>query len=215
MDPYSTQLLMMNHVQQLSGAFVEHIRSILFALAFIVLGLICAEIAKYASRLLLGWLRWDSLSARMGLTAVLGKYRPDVTPLTAAAGAVFWFTLLSFGMRALVIADLAPLAGWGQAYFDFLPSAGQAAAVLLLGWWLAGLLGRLVLRLREHALTLLVSGLVRVLALGASAYYALLALGLDQDFVRLLVLIACAGAVLALAWQGPKRAAYREIIRVN
>jgi small-conductance mechanosensitive channel len=215
MDPYSTQLLMLNQVQQLSGAFVEHIRSILFALAFIVLGLVCAEVAKYLSRLLLRWLRWEPLSARMGLTSLLGKYRPDVTPVTAAAEAVFWFTLLCFGMQALVISDFAPLLAWGQAYFDFLPSAGQAVVALLVGWWLAGVLGRLVLRLREHALTLLVSGLVRVLVLGVCGYYALSALGLDQDFIRPLVLIACAGAVLALAWPGSKRPVYREIIRVN
>lgn len=215
MDPYSTQMLMINQMQQISGVFVEHIRSILFALAFVVLGLICAEIAKYASRLLLRWLRWEPLSAWMGLTSLLAKHRPDLTPIAAAAGAVFWFTFASFVMKALVISDLAPLLAWGQAYFDFLPAAGLAAVWLLLGWWLAGLLGRLFLSLQEQTLTLLASGLVRVLVLGVCGYYALRALGLDQDFIRPLVLIVCAGAVLGLVWQGAKQPVYREIIRVK
>ncbi|MEW6516596.1 MAG: hypothetical protein AB1439_06835 [candidate division FCPU426 bacterium] len=215
MDPYSTQLLMMNQIQQLSGTFVDHIRSILFALAFIVLGLICAEVAKYLSQLLLRWLRWERLSARLGLTALLQRYRADWAPVAAAAEAVFWFTFLTFGMKALIISGLPLLAAWGQIYFDLLPAAGKAAVVLLAGWWLAGLLGRMVLRLSEHARAVLVSELMRILILGTSGYYALLTLGVDADFVRPLVLIVCAGAVLAQAWPGARSSAYRETVRVK
>ncbi len=217
MDPYSTQMLMMNQIQHLSSGFIEHIRSVLFALSLVILGLIVAEIVKYLAVALLRLLRWDRFSRWIGLSRVLARVRGDVSPATATGEAVFWLVLLSFSMKALIISDIHVLMGWGQIYFDLLPAVGNAAVILLAARVLSVWLGALILLLVEQQTTFLAAGLTRALVLCLGVYFALLQLGVESNLAQPLILILFGGAALAgaLAWSRDRAGLYREVIRVG
>lgn len=216
MDPYSTQMLMMNQIQHLSSGFVEHIRSVLFALSLVILGLIVAEIVKYLAVAILRLLRWDRFSRWIGLSRLVAKVRGDVSSATATGETIFWLVLLSFFMKALIISDIHALAGLGQVYFDLLPAVFSAAGVMLAAWAIAVWLGALILLLVEQQTALLAAGLIRALTLSLGLYFALLQLGVEDRLAQLLILILFGGAVLAgaLAWSHNRGAGYREVVRV-
>jgi len=217
MDPYSTQMLMLNQLGHLSSTFIDHIRSILFALSLLVLGLIVAEIAKYISTAILRGLRWDRLSDWMGLTRILGKVRADVSPSSLTGEVLFWVILLSFFMKSLILTEINTLSWIGRSYFDNCGSVWQAILLMLVTWMISQWLGRLVLLIVENVAAFLAAGITRILILSVGTYAALLTLGLDRNLVLPLIMILFAGALLALVLPGAWKQGqgYRRIVRIN
>jgi len=217
MDPVSTQMVVMNQIGQWSSAFMEHVRSALLALVIFILGLLAAEVARFAGAALLRILRWDAFCERTGAAAALHKVRPDVTPSTAAGGVLFWFTLFSFFMQALKRLDIAWLSNFGRVYFDFLPAFFQTLGILLVAWVLALWLARLILLVVEHPAGFLGAGLVQALVLSLGLYSGLVTLGVQRELAQPLILILLAAAVfgVALAWALNRNALFRPVVRVR
>jgi hypothetical protein len=217
MDPYSTQMLVLNQLGHLSSSFIEHIRSILFALSLLVLGLIVAEVVKYLSAFLLRLFRWDLFSHWIGLTRVLGKVRADVKSSTATSEAIFWLILLSFFMKALILSDINSLSWIGLVYFDNLGTVFQATGILLVFLVLSRWLAQCILLLVENEAALLAASMTRVLVLALGLFSALQTLRVDRSVALPMVLILLGGAILALAlhWAFSRKQQYRQIIRIE
>lgn len=217
MDPYSVQMMLMNQVGRLSELFVDQVRSILFALALFILGLMVSEIIKYLSLGLLRLLRWDALARRLGWAAVLQKYRADVSPSEAVSELFFWVALLSFLMKSLQRLDVLWLSRLGDQYFSLLPGLFGAAALLLGAWILARWLGRFVHMAVAHPTALLAGGLAQAVVFTLGLYFALLAVGLDPNLVQPMVLIILGGTVFGLAWGWAhhREKLFRTVVRVQ
>jgi hypothetical protein len=218
MDPYSAQMLMMQQIGQLSGTVVEHVRSVLMALSWVILGLVVAEAVKFLALVLLRWSRWDRLCSAVGWTQVLHKIRPDLTPVAATSRFLFWFSFFSFFMKALEKVGFSSIDWLGKAYFDLLPSVIQAAAILLTAGLLALVSSRIMRLAAQPPLAALGASLIRVFILTLGLQAALMTLGFEKGLVQPLVLVFLAGWVLALvlSWaQNKGIPIYREVIRVN
>lgn len=217
MDPYSTQMMIMNQIGQLSGVFIEHVRSLLFALAIIIAGLIVSEIVKYAGVALLRVLQWDRFCAWIGLTRWMNKIRADVSPSHAAGTVLFWFLMVTFFMKALERTDLAWFSRMGGAYFEILPQAVNALLIMVAALVAANWLGRLILLSVEHTSAFPAAGMVRAMVMVFGLHGGLLALGLERSLVQPVALIMLSGTVLAVvltAVRQPGKAG-RRIIRVK
>lgn len=217
MDPYSTQLLMMNQIRQISGTFIEHIRSILFALLLIILGLIVSEIIKYLSGILLRLIRWDRFCLWIGLGQIFKKVRPDLTSTRITSEMLFWFTMLSFFMKSLMITDISWCIWLSRAYFDFLPTAFSAAVVIIITLTLSHWLAQMVFIVVENSIAVLASAIIRTIVLALGLNICLLKFGIEANLAYAVVLILFAGIVLAisLSWALNRGQTWREVIRVS
>lgn len=216
MDPYSTQMMIMNQIGQLSGVFIEHVRSVLFALAILIVGLIVSEIAKYAGIALLRVLQWDRFCAWIGLTRLMNKVRADVSPSHAAGTVLFWFLMLTFFMKALERTDLAWFSRLGDAYFEMLPKAFHALLIMAVALVVANWLARLLLLSVGHTSAFLAASMTRTMVIFFGLHSGLLALGWERSLVQPVVLIMLSGTVLAIALTAVRQPGKvnRRIIRV-
>lgn len=216
MDFSSVQLVVMNQIGQWASILVDQLRSALFALAVFILGLAVAELARTLGAQVLRAVRWDAFCERVGASAVLRKFRADVSPSTATAAGLFWIILISFFMKALERLDIAWLARLGRSYFEILPAAGKALVILLLAGWAACGLARLLLRAIEHPAAYLGAGLAQAVVFSLALYASLTTLGLDRGLAQPVALIALAAAAfaVALAWALNRHAWFQPVVRV-
>jgi len=216
MDALSAQLLTASQIGEWSSALLGGVRSLLFAVIVFVAGLVLAEVTKVLGVALLRLLRWDGLCDRVGLTAQLHRHRRDLTPSTLVGELLFWFILLSGAMQALQQLEIGWLAALGRAYFAILPLAAQAAVTLLVVWWLALALGRLILAVVDHPAAVLGAGLVQALTLSLGLFSALETLGVERtlSLPMTLVLLAAATLAIALGWAFHRTTLFRTTIRV-
>ncbi|MBN1594777.1 hypothetical protein JW933_02515 [candidate division FCPU426 bacterium] len=217
MDPYSTQMLMLNQLGHLSSSFIEYVRSVLFALVWLVVGLIVAEVSKHILAALLRVVRWDAMSSRLGLTRALGKIRTEVKPSQSVGEIAFWLILFSFFMKSLIISNINFLTGLGRAYFDNIGGIFQSLFVLLISLLLAQWIARLVCVLVEGAGALLAAGMGRALVVSLGIYASLHLLGWEKELLLPLVIVLFSGAQLALAlnWAFKSGKTYRQVIRIE
>ncbi|MCK5243227.1 hypothetical protein KAR34_12335 [bacterium] len=217
MDPYSTQMLMLNQLGQLGNSFVEHIRSVLIALVLIVVGLIVAEIAKHISVVLLRVFRWNRFSVWTGLTQIMQKVRADVNSAVLIGEFLFWLIFISFLMKAFIVTGINSVSGLGRVYFDHIGSVFQAALILALAGIISQWLAKAILLIVDHAAAWYASAIGRTLVLTLGAYTAILGLGVDRDLVLFMGLILFAGVMLALAlqWNRNVGSVYQHVVRVE
>ena len=216
MDPYSTQMVIMNQIGNLSELFIDQIRSLLVATAFFILGLIVAEVTKYVATGLFKVLRWDAWCERSGWGAVLARFRPGVSPSGAVGIGVFWVVLLSFLMFAFQRTEIGSLVALGRAYFEALPGVGEALAILILAGLIARGLGALLGQWPRRAAAPLLAGFGQSLVGAVAVAAALPRLGVAPGLANPMALILLAGAVLALvlAWTFRGEREFRARIRV-
>ncbi|MCD4813333.1 hypothetical protein K8S19_06530 [bacterium] len=217
MDPYSTQMLMMNQFNHITSVFVEHVGDLLVASVVIVVGLFVAEITKHLGGAILGLIRWNVFCNWLGITRIWNKFRADVVPAKATGEVLWWLVFVSFVMKALIITELASVAWIGRTYFEFLPLCFRGVFVLAAAYALAQGAARLIAFVVEKPGAVFAAGLVRILILSCGVYSTLLTLGWDQKFVlpAVLVLLGSAALTLALQWSLGKDRVGRQIIRVN
>jgi hypothetical protein len=217
MDPYSAQLLVMNQIGQWSAMFIDHVKMWLISLGIFILGLVAAEVFRSLATTLLRLIKFDAFCARRGWTAVWRRFRADVGPASALVQFIFWFTWLSFFMRALDRLDTAWLAWIGHVYFTYLPLVAAVLLIALAAGALAGFLGR-TLRLVSGAPGMLpAAALVQVLIYVVGGYYALTMLGVEASLATGLTLIVFGAAALGVVagWVIRPGRFLRPVIRVE
>ncbi len=217
MDPYSTQLMIMNYVSQAVAEFKFRGLAWGKAFALIVLGKLVADAVQWLLQKGLKALRWDDLCRTWGWTTWLTLGRVHVSPSEVVLGWAYWLTWLYFIMSGIVIMDVSWFSGLGQWYFTVLPMAAGAAAILAVTLIAAAGLGQWLRLGLQGPTALLVSTLVSggVVALGA--YYALVRLGVETALAQSLVWIVFGGVTLALVigWVLHSERFLRPVIRVE
>lgn len=215
MDPVSSKLLILNQLGAWSNDLLGWTRALVFALLVFVAGLFLAEVAKRLAVALLQAIRWDEHCERWGWSARLRRLRADAEPSSALGGVLFWVVLATGTMKALERLNSPWLLGLTRGYFELLPLAVQAAALLVLTAWLAWATGWLVLAATEHPAAVLTAGLVRTLVLSLGALRALETLRVERAVGLPLVLVLAGAAALAVAlgWALNRTALFRTVVR--
>jgi hypothetical protein len=217
MDPYTTQLLVLNQVSQWSHGFVDQLKSWLISLALVIAGLVVAEVAKFLAAVLLRLVRLDAWGGRIGLLRGLRFFRSDVAPTVAAGHLVFWLTWLTFFMKALERLDIGWLAWAGQMYFAYLPLSLEALLIMAACAWLARGLGAWLRYMLDGSAAFLAPPLLQALVVCLGAFYALEVLGVDHALAQPLVLILFGASALGLSvgWAIQPHRFSRPVIRVE
>ncbi len=175
---------------------------LLAMLTLVVLGLVVASLLRRAAVRVLRVTRFDTASARWGLTGALARLGIRQTPSVLVGEIVFWtFFLIGvlMGVDALempVAESLVTMLVW------FLPNLIVAVGVMLAGWLLANFLSQAALIAAVNAQVAgapLIAFAVRWMVLVFAGGAALTQLGIARQMVLLAFGIAFGGTVLALA----------------
>ena len=183
--------------------FLELLRrflpQVLAMLLIVVAGWVIATIAKFIVGRLVRLLKINALLERAGTTELLRKMNAPAIDRIAGR-LVFWIVWLAFlfsGMHALGFTGTELLAA---DLVRLVPKLGVAIVIVVAGvalsnfLWRAALLAAVKARLRSASL---IGGLVRVLALVATAAMAFEQLGIAQQVVQSVFVMAFGAVMLA------------------
>lgn len=132
MDFLVWQTAAVNFLNQFSREGLERIKLVLFALSWLLLGLILAEAAKRLTRWAWSRVGLDRVCRRLGWEEQMRKNYPAQACGTAAGEAVYWFFAVLFFMQALHKSEWGWPAALGGWYVEYLPHLGYALLLLAL-----------------------------------------------------------------------------------
>jgi hypothetical protein len=199
-------------IEQIVDALVQSWRNFASAFALFVPRLVAAAIifaggfvvsllARRAIQRLLGWLRFDRLSQRMGASEMLRV--ADMPPADVLLGKlVFWIVWIGFIVSAVDTLQFAPFQGLVHEFFRFVPRFLVALLVLALGFLTANFLWRATLLASVNAGlpgARLLSGGLRLLVIAIGVVMALEQLGLATTVVLTAFAITFGALMLGLA----------------
>jgi hypothetical protein len=199
-------------IEQIADALVQSWRNFATAFALFVPRLVAAAIifaggfvvsllARRAIQRLLGWLRFDRLSQRMGASEMLRV--SDMPPADVLLGKlVFWIVWIGFIVSAVDTLQFAPFQGLVHEFFRFVPRFLVSLLVLALGFLTANFLWRATLLASVNAGlpgARLLSGGLRLLVIAIGVVMALEQLGLATTVVLTAFAITFGALMLGLA----------------
>jgi hypothetical protein len=174
---------------------------VLATLSIVIAGWLIAALLRVATRWLLRWMRFDVLSERAGLAAVLRG--ADLPPASALAGSVvFWLALGGFVLSGIDVLGLRALQGLVEGFGEFVPRLVVALAILAVGLvvanfaWRATLLASVNARMPSPRL---LSNGVRLLILILAVAMALEQIAVAQTVVLTAFAIAFGAVMIGLA----------------
>jgi hypothetical protein len=174
---------------------------VLATLSIVIAGWLIAALLRVLTRWLLRWTRFDALSERMGLAAVLKS--ADLPAASVLAGAVvFWLVFLGFLLSGIDVLGLTALQGLVAGFGTFVPRLVVALAILAVGLvvanfaWRATLLAAVNARMASPRL---VSSAVRALILILAVAMALEQIAVAQTVVLTAFAIAFGALMAGLA----------------
>ena len=136
---------------------VVYLPRVLATLSIVIAGWLIAALLRVLTRWTLRWLRFDTLSERIGLAALLRG--ADLRPASALAGSVvFWLVFVGFLLSGIDVLGLTALQGLVLGFGAFVPRLIVALAILAVGFvvanfaWRATLLAAVNARMRRSLL---------------------------------------------------------------
>lgn len=123
----------------------QFLPNLLAMLVILILGVLVARLLRAVLVRFLTAIRFDSWSDRMGVTTLMRKGDLWAKPSLALGSILFWIMVivaLMMGMSALKIQAVDQLV---TQFFMYLPRAFSAILILIVGYVLAGFVGRAVL----------------------------------------------------------------------
>ena len=137
--------LVLEPLQEVFSAFKVFVPNLLAMLVILIVGIMLARFLKAVIVRFLLAIGFDSWSDRMGITTLMRKGDLWSKP-SRALGSIFFWTLiivvLMTGMSALKIHAIDRLV---EQFFQYLPRAFSGILILIIGYVLAGFVGRAVL----------------------------------------------------------------------
>lgn len=137
--------LILEPLAEIFRRFTEFLPNLLAMLIILIVGILLARLLRLLLVRLLKAVDFDSWSDRMGVTSILRKGDLWAKP-SMALGAIFLWALIIVvvmtGMSALKVHAIDQLV---DQFFLYLPRTFSAAAILLVGYVLAGFVSRAVL----------------------------------------------------------------------
>lgn len=180
---------------------VSYLPRVLATLTIVVAGWIIGALLRVATRWILRSLRFDALSERIGLAAMLRA--ADLPPASVLGGTVvFWLVFLGFVLSGIDVLGLTALQGLVVGFGAFVPRLLVAIAILAAGFvvanfaWRATLLAAVNARLSSPRL---LSGAVRSLILVLAVAMALEQVAVAQTVVLTAFAIAFGAIMIGLA----------------
>lgn len=174
---------------------------VLATLSIVVVGWLIAALLRTATRWVLRWTRFDALSERMGLAAILRG--ADLPPASVVAGSVvFWLVFLGFLLSGIDVLGLTALQGLVRGFGAFVPRLVVALGILAVGLvvanfaWRATLLAAVNARMSSPRL---LSTAVRMLIIVLAVAMALEQIAVAQTVVLTAFAIAFGAVMAALA----------------
>ena len=154
----------------------QFLPNLLAMLVILILGILIARLLRAVLVRFLTAIKFDSWSDRMGVTTIMRKGDLWAKPSLALGSILFWIMVivaLMMGMSALKIRAVDQLV---TQFFLYLPRAFSAVLILIIGYVLAGFVGRAVLiaavnsgyhyaRLLAEAIRLLLTVLIMAMVL--------------------------------------------------
>lgn len=183
------------------NGLVIYLPRVLATLSIVLVGWLIATVLRVITRWALQSLRFDALSERMGLTALLRA--ADFPPAsTLIATLVFWLVWIGFLLSGIDVLGLTALEGLVAGFGRFIPRLVVALAILVAGFvianfaWRATLLAAVNARMSSPRL---LSNGVRLLILFLAVAMALEQIAIAQTVVLTAFAIAFGALMLGLA----------------
>ncbi len=189
-------------MNELVDAFVVYVPKIVGALAFLLLGLVLAVLARRVTPFLLRRVRFDQLCDRAGLTNLMREGGISRTPTQLASTLVFYAIAALAVVTALGSLGLDVLASTINQLLLYAPRALVAIMTLILGAAAAGLLAKLTGRVLSEVGVNRTGGLKTFVRFGVifiSAVLAAAVLGIDVTILIVVTIIGLGAAALAAA----------------
>ena len=180
---------------------VLYLPRVLATLSIVLAGWIFAAVLRVITRWILRWLRFDTLSERIGLAALLRT--ADLPPASVLAGSVvFWLVWIGFLLSGVDVLGLTALQGLVAGFVLFIPRLLVALAILVAGFvignfaWRATLLAAVNARVPSPRL---LSNAVRFLILILTVAMALEQIAVARTVVLTAFGIAFGAVMLGIA----------------
>lgn len=137
--------LILSPLQAVWLNFKIFLPNLLAMLVILLLGLVLAKLIRIILVKALNAINLDSLSDRVGITALMRKGDLWTKPAVALATVVFWLLVVVTLMIGLSALRLPAVDHMVTQFFGYLPRAFSAALILVVGFLLAGFISRAVL----------------------------------------------------------------------
>jgi hypothetical protein len=137
--------LVLEPLQEVFSAFKAFVPSLLAMLVIMIIGILLARLLRAILVRFLLAVNFDSWSDRMGVTTLMRKGDLWAKPSRALGSIFFWvlvIIVLMTGVGALKIHSIDRLV---DQFFQYLPRAFSGILILIIGYVLAGFVGRAVL----------------------------------------------------------------------
>lgn len=173
----------------------------LATVSIVIAGWLIAAALRVITRWTLRWLRFDTLSERIGLAALLKA--ADLPPASVLAGSVvFWLVWLGFLLSGIDVLGLTALQGLVAGFVLFIPRLLVALAILIAGFVIANFAWRATLLAAVNARVpspRLLSNAVRFLILILTVAMALEQIAVARTVVLTAFAIAFGAVMLGMA----------------
>ncbi len=137
--------LILEPLQDVFLKIKQFLPNLLAMLVILIIGILVARLLRAVLVRFLAAIKFDSWSDRMGVTTLMRKGDLWAKPSLALGSILFWIMVivaLMMGMSALKIQAVDQLV---TQFFMYLPRAFSAILILIIGYVLAGFIGRAVL----------------------------------------------------------------------
>lgn len=175
---------------------------LLAAILILVVGWVCARIAKYAMRRLLEFAGFDSMASKSGLEAFLRHGDQELTFSGIISVVVYWLVILLFMVAGANTIGLGEVALMVSSLANYLPHVIIAILVMIFGTLLARFVNRLVfawLHGIEFGGALVASTSAEYIIQIFALFVALEQLGIGTQLLTALFVIVFGAVFLALA----------------
>ena len=174
------------------------------ALALLLIGWLVARLVRFVLSNLLRRLGFDKLAERAGVNKLFSDtgLEPSASVANLIARLVYWIVMLVFLIAATESLGLPGVVDTLEGLVAYLPSVLAAALILLLGSWVAsvvgGVLGTLITQVGVASGPLL-GQVVRYVVIAFAVILALEQLGIETTLLLATAIVIIAATALALA----------------
>lgn len=170
--------------------------------AVILIGVVLSSIVRFILFRFLGFINFDGIAERAGVSRVLERGGVKSTPSAIVSSISYWGILLVFFMMGFVALDIVPINNLISEFFSYIPSIVAATVILILGFVLGNFIERGVMVAAGNAgigqADLIGKG-IKFFIIAMTAFMALEQLGIAKGIIIAAFSISFGGIVFALS----------------
>lgn len=136
--------LLLDSLMEFVHRLINFIPNVLVMFLIVLLGLVLSTVARFVLQWFLGFLKFDGMAEKTGITHVLSKGGITASPSKIVATISYWGITLVFFMMGFVALDVVPINNLISEFLSYLPSIIAAALIILVGFIFGNFLERAV-----------------------------------------------------------------------